>query len=396
MPSELPLLRERAVRPGERWIYSAGFNVRPDLRSTGRIDTELADLEYLLAAGGRVAVLSHQGDRAAGTVIGLEFVADYLSAKLGRPIAYFPENDTAAAERCARDLAPGTGAVFGNTRMHAGEQRNDPALAACFAQLGHAVAVGGFSKAHRAHASNVGVLAHRPGFLTESVLGEISLLRPWAGRDERLSVVVLGGVKREKTRVGLDLLGEAYDVIVPGGAVLNQLLQAAGHRVGSSELGDDPAACLETAAKVLARYGPDKLHLPDRVVIARTEADGPGGRDGARTIAVREGVPDGWRIVDFELRPWLTERLAHVGRALIAGTPCRYTDGFRGSADALLRAFAAPGVETLLLGGDTVAELPWPGPTSSGGGSSLHYLAHATLPILDALRARRRPDPRQD
>lgn len=393
MPSELPLLRDRAILPGERWIYSAGFNVRPDLRSTGRIDTELADIEYILAGGGRLAVLSHQGDYNAGTATGLKFVADYLSAKLARPVGYVPENDTAAAARHARALEPGTAAVFGNTREHAGEQRGDPELAARFARLGDVVTVGGFSKSHRSHASNVAVLRYLPGFLAESVMNEIALLRPWAGRDGRFSVAVLGGVKPEKTSIGLDRLGEAYDVIVPGGAVLNQLLHAAGCRIGASELGDAPAACLETAARALARYGPDRLHLPDRVVIARPGTD---GYRGARTIAVHDGVPDGWQIVDFELQPWLVERLPDVGRALIAGTPCLYTGGFSHSADILLRAFAAPGIRTMLLGGDTVAELPWDGPVSSGGGSALHFLARGTLPILDALHAQRRPDLPQD
>jgi phosphoglycerate kinase len=347
---------------------------------------------YILAAGGRVAVLSHQGDHAAGTAGGLEFAAGYLAAKLARPVGYFPENDTDAAVRHARNLAPGTAAVFGNTRQHAGEQSGDPALAARFARLGDAVALGGFSKAHRVNASNVGILRNLPGFLAESVLGELALLRPWAGRGGRLSIAVLGGVKREKTKIGLAALGEAYDLIVPGGAVLNQLLRAAGCDVGSSELGDDPAGCAETAAEALARYGPRRLHLPDRVVIARPGVDG--FRD-AHTIAAREGVPDGWQIVDFELRPWLVERLADVRRAFVAGTPCRYTDGFRGSADALLRAFTPPEVQALLLGGDTVAELPWDGPVSSGGGSALYYLAHGTLPVLDAL-SRRRPRPAQD
>lgn len=393
MPYERLLLRNRQVRPGERWIYSAGFNVRPDLCSTGRIDVELADMSRILRSGGRLVVLSHQGDHSAGTARHLDFVAEYLSARLGVPVGYTPENDTATAVDYSHSLEPGTAAVFGNTRRKAGEQRNDPDLASRFAQLGDAVAIGGFSKAHRAHASNVGVLRHRPGFLADSVLNEIALLRPWAGADDRFSVAVLGGVKPEKTKTGLGMLANVYDLVVPGGAVLNQLLLAAGYQVGSSCLGDDPEACLAMAAKALARHGPRRLHLPSDVVIA---CPALGGYRNIRTVAVRDGVPDGWEIVDFVPRPWLAERLADAGRAFIAGTPCRYTEGFRLSAQTILRALAAPGVQALLLGGDTVAELPWQGPVSSGGGAALHYLARGTLPIIDALDAQRRPEPLQD
>jgi phosphoglycerate kinase len=393
MLCERLLLRNRPVRSGERWIYSAGFNVRPDLRSTGRIDVELADMIHILRSGGRLIVLSHQGDHASCTAGHLNFVSEYLSARLGVPVGYTPENGTTAAVDYSHSLEPGTAAVFGNTRRNAGEQRNDPDLALRFAQLGDAVAVGGFSKAHRTHASNVGILRHRPGFLADSVLNEITLLRPWTGADSRFSVAVLGGVKREKTKIGLAMLGDVYDLVIPGGAVLNQLLLAAGYQVGSSCLGDDPEASVATAAGVLARQGPRRLHLPSHVVIARLTPD---GYHNARTIAVRDGVPKGWEIVDFVPRPWLIERLADTGRAFIAGTPCRYADGFRLSADAILRAFAAPSVQALLLGGETVAELPWHGPVSSGGGAALHYLAHGALPIMDALDAQHRPEFQQD
>lgn len=393
MRCEHALLRHRELREGERWIYSAGFNLRPDLRSTGRIDAELADMSRILRSGGRLAVLSHQGDHAAGTAGRLDFAAGYLSARLGVPVEYVRENDTAAAVESSQALRPGTAAVFGNTRQHAGEQRNDPDLARRFARLGDAVAIGGFSKAHRAHASNVGILRHRQGFLADSVLDEIALLRPWTGACDRLSVAVLGGVKREKTIIGLAALAGHYDLVVPGGAVLSQLLRAAGYRVGSSHLGDDPGACLAAAAGALTRLGPRRLHLPDHVVIARPTPD---GYLDARTIAVRSGVPDGWAIVDFALQPWLLKRLGDVGRAFIAGTPCLYANGFRLSAEPLLRAFGAPGVLALLLGGDTVAELPWHGPVSSGGGAALHYLARGSLPVIDALRAQRRPEFAED
>lgn len=380
-------LRDREIRVGERWIYSAGFNVRRDLSSTARIDTELADLHHILAGGGRLGVLSHQAMGADGRFMSLDFVADYLSSRLGTVVDYFPGNDSPAAVARSDALLPGTAVLFGNTRQHEGEQRNDPQLARRFAALGDVVAVGGFAKAHRAHASNVGLLRYLPGYLSDSVIREFTLLMPWAGRSSRYSIAVLGGVKREKTVIGLRAFAATYDVIVPGGAVLNNVLRALGYDIGASDLGEDSAECLAVAREVLARRVRAAIHIPDKVVVAK-----PHGNGFVRTsvMPVAAGVPPGWAIVDFVLRPWLRNRLDLLsggGRAIIAGTPCRYTDGFRGAANEILSAFASPGVDALLLGGDTVAELPWAGPASTGGGAALHFLAQGTCPIVDAVRS---------
>jgi len=107
------------------------------------------------------------------------------------------------------------------------------------------------------------------------------------------------------------------------------------------------------------------------------------------TTAIDDGVPDGPAIVDFVLEPWAHERLARLvgerGRALVAGTPALYAEGFTHACEPLLAALGAPGVEALLVGGDTVAELPWEHATSTGGGATLHYLASGSCPVVDAL-----------
>ena len=84
--STMRLLRDHPVVPGERWVYSAGFNVGPALTDTGRIDTELDDLRGLAAAGARVALLSHQGSAKDGTARHLDYLAGYLGRCLGQEL----------------------------------------------------------------------------------------------------------------------------------------------------------------------------------------------------------------------------------------------------------------------------------------------------------------------
>ncbi|GAA1027229.1 hypothetical protein GCM10009557_07810 [Virgisporangium ochraceum] len=390
---DVPLLRDAVVERGSRWVYSAGFNVpavagRRELPVSARIDSEVADLRRLVRGGARVALLSHQGDGPASAAH-LGHVADYLGHRLGTRVQYVPAAVGGEAVDLAHTMAPGSVTVFGNTRFYAGEQNNDPQLAAEFAKLGDQVAVGGFSKAHRAHASNVGILAHRPAFLADSVVREVTALDRWAGTDEsHYSVAVLGGMKREKVEVGLAYLVDRYDLVIAGGVVLNALLRAGGHSIGGSFLGTSADRMVAAARMVRSRPRRAELHVASEVFV---RAAGNRHAD-VRRARVSEPIPDADMIVDFVLEPWALGRLSgsrgRPVRCLLAGTPALYVDGCRATTDVILGAFALQGDNALLLGGDTVAELPWSGRRSAGGGSALTFLATGSCPVLDAMRGR--------
>lgn len=381
----LPQLRCREIQRGERWVYSAGFNVSYPLRDTSRIDCELDDLARLSAAGARVAVLAHQGSHRAGTARPLDFVARYMERQLGRAVSYVPNLLGPESLQRVDRLRDGEIALVGNTRLLAGEEAGDPRLAALFAEFGDQVAVGGFSKAHREHASNVGILRHLPGFAAQSLVKELRALEPWAGAaDGRYSVAVVGGLKIEKLVPGLVDFSHAYDLVIPGGAVLNALLAARGYDIGKSEVGECREAA-ESVAALLEGESRAEIHLPGEVIVAPALAPDPSS---ARTVCVEDGVPAGYAIVDFVLGQETAERLGRLrdgGRAVLAGTPALYSAGFRNATDALLKALAAPGVDALLLGGDTKSELPWSGRVSTGGGSALVFLATGSCPVLSAL-----------
>ncbi|MCG7206615.1 phosphoglycerate kinase [Streptomyces arenae] len=378
----VPLLAARPLARGERWVFSAGFNVPPALSgaATARIDSEAADLARLSDAGARVALLSHQGSHRDGTAGHLPHVAAYLSRVLERPVRYHPENASPGAVRAARRIRDGEIVLFGNTRLHAGEERGDPELARTFAELGDYVAVGGFSKAHRAHASNTGLLDHLPGWAAGSLAAEVRFLAPWAAGPG--GAAVLGGRKPEKTLVGFAEMVGRLDLVVPAGVVLNTVLRALGHDVGASELGERPEACLRAARAALDAPGRTRVHVPTTVFTVPADQV---GTEPARPVRIADGVPRGHAVVDFAVEPWALTGLSGAQRVLLAGTPSRHLDGYTHASEAILRALPA---DALLLGGDTTTELPWRGPASTGGGSALQFLVEGTTSVLDALRSR--------
>lgn len=390
--SDVRLLQDVTIHPGDRWIYTADFNIQhdgPKLRSAKRVDAEIDDLKQIIEAGGIAAILAHKGRFGDQPVEELDFVAPYLSEKLGAAVEYYPENATNGALDFVRNLEPGGVAVMGNSRMHKGEEENSLELAEAFARLGERVAVGGFGKAHRNNASNVGVLEFLPGYLTRSQVGEMELLAPWAGKDDDCeSVAVLGGVKREKITIGLAGLVDRYDYIIPGGIVLNTILAAEGFDVGASILKDGGKMFESQVREILDGETREKICIPDRVTVARAD-----DKSDPRPIPIVEGVPDGYMIVDFEIPDRFLAILDRVagtrGRIVLAGTPSISTAGFTQATDAVLKTMRKPGVRGLVMGGDTAVDVEYSGTVSGGGGSALYFLANGTTLVYEALRANR-------
>jgi len=381
------LLAERSIKRGENWVYSAGFNVKPDLKNTERIDEELEDLRYLTKHGARVALLSHQGSYKKGNAQHLDFVAPYLQEKLNTSVKYFPSNNEVEVLDFLETLREGEVGIIANTRFQKGEEENSGDLARTFSKFGEYVAVGGFCKAHRKHASNVGILNFLPGFLTSGALKQMRALRPWAGKKPEIySVAALGGVKKEKITIGLVGFANNYDYIIPGGIVLNSLLKVLGHEVGGSIIEDGGKSYLDCIESVL-KSSSSKIYIPSMVTIA--EPADLGYRNTER-ISISAGAPKTHMIVDFDVDSDLQNVLDNLkergGRMILAGTPTLFADGFTEGTSPLIQAMSDGSVKSIILGGDSVAEIPFTGTTSSGGGAALEFLCRGTTETVEYLK----------
>ena len=235
-----------------------------------RIEKIAPTVEDIIARGGKVVLLAHFG-RPKGKVVdemSLRHVVGVLQVALGRKVVFGA--DCVGPVAAAAIAAAGSGDVvlLENTRFHAGEEKNDPALAAEMAALGDIYVNDAFSAAHRAHSSTEGLARLLPAAAGRLMEAELRALEAALGTPERPVVAVVGGAK---VSTKLDLLGNLVskvDHLVIGGGMANTFLVAQGIEVGKSLAERDMAA---TALEILAKANAAgcSIHLPVDIVVAR-------------------------------------------------------------------------------------------------------------------------------
>jgi phosphoglycerate kinase len=237
---------------------------------TTRIDKIVPTVKDILGKGGKPVLMAHFGRPKGKPVpeMSLRVVLPALEAALGRPVAFAEDCIGAPAKRAVAAMAAGDVALLENTRFHAGEEENDPAMAAGLAALGQVYVNDAFSAAHRAHASTEGVAKLLPSAAGRLMEEELKALNAALGHPERPVVAVVGGAK---VSTKLDLLGNLIGKVnhlVIGGGMANTFLFAQGIEVGKSLAERDMA---ETARGILekARAGGCEIHLPVDAVVAR-------------------------------------------------------------------------------------------------------------------------------
>ena len=277
---------------GKRVLLRADLNVPMDgaavtdatrLRAVEPTVRELAD------RGAVVLLLSHMGrpKGAKDPKLSVALITDDLVPVLGRTVQFVEDCQGPTAERAVAEARPGDVLLLENTRFHAGEEANDPALADAIARLGDVFVNDAFSAAHRAHASTEG-LAHRlPAYAGRSMERELAALAQALGDPEHPVMAVVGGAKVSSKLAVLEHLVARVDHLVIGGGMANTFLLARGVDVGKSlaepTLTDTCEAIFASADKAGCT-----IHLPYDVVVAREFKAGAA----TRTINVHEVASD--------------------------------------------------------------------------------------------------------
>lgn len=395
-------MNRRSVRSLDReWLDGRRALVRVDynvpvgaggrVEDATRIEATLPTLRLLLEAGARPVLLSHLG-RPGGRMVeelSLRPVAAALEEFLGSPVHFRSETDSEEAVVASRALQPGEVMLLENTRFLPGETKNDAELARRLAGLGDVYVNDAFGSTHRAHASVVGVTQHlRPavaGLLVEAELEALSRLREG---HERPFVVAFGGAKIGDKMPLVEAFVDRADTLLVGGAMANTFLAAAGREVGRSLVEEE---AVPFAREILQR--PDiELRLPVDLVVGV-----PDDEAGERRVVPAEEIPAD--MAAYDIGPATREAFAAVirdARTFFWNGPMGWfeAEGY----DAGTRAVAAAAAESaesgafcVIGGGDSARAVHEAGladrvsHVSTGGGAALEYLAHGTLPGLEAL-----------
>ena len=361
-----------------------------------RIARIVPTLTDILAKGGKPVLLAHFG-RPKGVVVpemSLSQVLPALQAALpGVKVTFASDCIGGPAKEAIAAMGPGEVVLLENTRFHAGEEKNDPMLAASMAALGDVYVNDAFSAAHRAHASTEGIAQLLPSCAGRLMQAELSALESALATPVRPVVAVVGGAK---VSTKLDLLGNLVTKVnhlIIGGGMANTFLVAQGIEVGKSLAERDMA---ETALAILAKA--DKsgctIHLPIDIVVAREFKAGA-----ASEVLPAGECPDDAMILDAG--PQTVAHIASVfadAHTLIWNGPLgafEITPFDAATNAAAQQAAALTEAGTLVSvagGGDTVAALNKAGVAetftyiSSAGGAFLEWMEGRDLPGVAALK----------
>jgi phosphoglycerate kinase len=377
---------------GKRVLLRADLNV--PVRD-GRI-TDLTRIERLsptireLAEGGAKVIVFSHFDRPKGKRVAhmsLAPMALALAEVLGKPVTFAEDSTGPVAHAAVDAMKDGDVVLLENTRYHAGEEDNDPALAAEFAALAEIFVHDAFSAAHRAHASTEGVGRLLPAHAGRLMQAELEALDAALGNPMRPVAAIVGG---SKVSTKLELLGNLVskvDVLVIGGAMANTFLAAQGTSVGKSLQESEMHA---TARDILARAKAAgcEIVLPvDAVVAEEFRANPP-----TQTVSV-SAIPAGSMMLDVgpatvadlaaRLPGWKT--LVWNG-PLGAFETAPFDAATTALAQAVAKATEAGSLRSVAGGGDTVSALKHAGVmermsyVSAAGGAFLEWLEGKTLP----------------
>jgi phosphoglycerate kinase len=386
---DLPLAGKRVF---VRVDYNVPLAADGSVADDRRIAASLPTVRKVLGAPAVAVLASHLG-RPKGKRSpkdSLAPAARRLADLLGRPVTFVEDCVGPVAEAAVAAAKPGDCLLLENLRFHAGEEGNDPALAAGLARLADLYVDDAFGAAHRAHASISGVPALLPSGAGYLLAKEVEVLQGLLESPRRPFVVLAGGAKVSDKVPVLKSLLPKMNVLLVGGGMAYTFLRAQGVPVGASRVEE---TAIQAARDILrdADIHDVRVVLPsDHVCAQKLEA-------GVPTKVVDGAVPEGWMGLDVGPRTVaeFSAAVAQAGTVLWNGPVGAFeTPPFDAGSRAMAAALAASEAATVVGGGDSAAAVEEAGfaermtHVSTGGGAALELLEGRVLPGVAALAKR--------
>lgn len=377
---------------GKRVLVRVDFNVPVKdgkVTDVTRIEAARPTIDYLLDKGAAVILMSHRG-RPKGTydeAFSMEPVLKAAEKVLDHKIipmfsgAVVDEN----VHRMARELNPGEIGLLENLRFRNEEKKNDDTFADELASLADCYVNDAFGTAHRAHASNVGIVKKLPAALGFLMGKEVRVLSDLIEKPKRPFMAILGGAKVSDKISVIDNLMNVVDEIFIVGAMANTFLLAKGHDMGASLVEADEV----DHAKELMAKAEEKgvaLNLPVDLVVAKG-IDQP---KTARTASLDDIQADEMALDIGEETVKAYGEGLKTAKSVVWNGPAGVfeTAPFDKGTVALAKILGDLDAEVVIGGGDSAAAIKQAGledkmsHISSGGGASLEFLEGKVLPAI--------------
>jgi len=371
---------------GSRVFYRVDYNVPLEgttITDATRIEETLPTLRLLRERDAAIVLASHLG-RPKGQrneKYSLKPVRAKLAELAGASVEWADDCVGIEAEQKAARLKSGQLLLLENLRFHAGEEENDVGFARALQKLADHYVNDAFGASHRAHASIEALPLlygsdHRAGGLL--LAREIEFLQKITDASDRPFVALLGGAKIAGKIQPLEALVDRADMLLIGGGMANTFLAAKGINMGASLVDSE-------SIDVAKRMAANKIVLPVDVVL-----------EDSTVVEVSKGLTEKQKALD--IGPRTVAKFAEAlekARTIFWNGPMGMFEKpeFAKGTMAMARAVAEADAITVVGGGESVEAVKESGYAdrishiSTGGGASLEFIAGATLPGIQVLRA---------
>lgn len=378
----------------KRVILRVDYNVPIEngaISNTKKIDDSFETLDYLVKNNAKIIILSHFGrvkteeDKEKNS---LKPVFDYIKGLNKYDILYSSVVMGTMLDTMSKNLEPGQMILVENTRFldleGKLESSCDIQLSMYWAGLADIYIDDAFGSMHRNHASITGIPKYIPSALGLLAEKEITNLKPLISDPEHPFVVVMGGAKLTDKIELIYSLAETADYILLGGGIANTFLSAAGYDVGSSLISSEAIS----NAKAIMQEFPDKIILPKDVITSPSYSDTTYEMKKIDEIVIDDVIGDigGEAIKNYK------RILESASTIFMNGTVGMYEQKpFSNGTQEILNIISSTKAKKIVGGGDAGTAVKKFGYEdkmdfiSTGGGSTLTYIANRTLPGLEAL-----------
>lgn len=262
-----------------RTDYSVQLGEDGQIIDDYKLRASLPTLQYALAQGAAVVIISHMG-RPEGkftSKLSLFAVAKRLRELLKQEVDFVPECVGERATKAKRALRPGQVLLLENLRFDTREEANDAGFAGELVADTDVFVQDGFAVAYRRHASTDAITKLTPSVAGLLLEKEVQMLESVFADAPGPKLAIISGLSVHEKLPIIEKALEGADAVAFGGLLADVFLRAVGVKTGRSHIDTSE---LPLAKELLSRFAAAKrerglqLYLPyDAVVAHRTDAN---------------------------------------------------------------------------------------------------------------------------